>query len=911
MDDEIFFLLIGLAVLSLPILAIAAFVIAYNARQRLRGLENRLATAESALVALRTMPSPPPAPSREAPPTADVLREEPPSAPEEEQPPEAGFEPAPLPEMPPPPPPQASPVPPRPGLEERFGTRWAVWIGGLALALGGVFLVRASIEAGLLGPGARIALGALFAAALIAGGEVLRRRTAPIPAYGSAYAPGALTAAGATTAFAVVYAAFALYGFIGPAAAFLLLAAVALATMLAAALHGPALAAIGLVGAFAAPLLVESDTPSLWPLPPYLAFVAIAAYGVARLRRWRWLALATAIGAALWALVLTLLAFGDHAPGLVHIALQTALAAGAFVVLPYGRDRAPRPMLDLVATGVLAGCATLALLAVESGDVGPAARVAFAGTVAAVLTATALRFAPAAAGALLAAIVVAGALATWPLAWEMADEPQRLVPGGVARTPWPQALEAFLAFAALASAAIAAASGLRLLRGPALPRLPAAALVAAASGAPLLVLVTVYWVLTDAFRSFDAAPVLPFAAVAAGLAIAYAALAAWLQPRLAARDGETPGRLLLAGSAAAALSALSAGLVFTLDRGSLTVALALSALGSAYVADRTGIATLRWAVGVLGVVVLARLVADPVLADDPGRTILLNWLLVGYGVPAASFALAARLLDRTRRDGVSRFAESLAFVLGAFLVFFQIRHALHGGDPLAQATDHVEIGLLATASLAFSILATRLDIARRDPVTGIASLAFAALSLALVALGLGLGANPLVTDEPIAGVPVLNDLLLAYALPAALAAALAVAARGVRPPWFVAAAGWLSLALAVAWIGLSIRHAALGARIGLDRPTTEAEMWAYSAALIALALAALAVGFVRDSRRARLVAMAFLAAAVVKVFLLDLANLEGVLRAVSFIGLGLALVGIGLVWQRLLARRPASGAGAQ
>ena len=92
-----------------------------------------------------------------------------------------------------------------------------MWIGGLALGLGGIFLVRASIEAGLLGPGARIVLGVLFAAALLAGGEALRRRTAPVAAFAGAYAPGALTAAGATTAFAVVYAAFALYGFIGPA----------------------------------------------------------------------------------------------------------------------------------------------------------------------------------------------------------------------------------------------------------------------------------------------------------------------------------------------------------------------------------------------------------------------------------------------------------------------------------------------------------------------------------------------------------------------------------------------------------------------------------------------------------------------------------------------------------------------
>ncbi len=51
----------------------------------------------------------------------------------------------------------------RPGLEERLGTRWVVWIGGLTLALGGLFLVKYSIEAGLLGPGVRVLLGGLFA----------------------------------------------------------------------------------------------------------------------------------------------------------------------------------------------------------------------------------------------------------------------------------------------------------------------------------------------------------------------------------------------------------------------------------------------------------------------------------------------------------------------------------------------------------------------------------------------------------------------------------------------------------------------------------------------------------------------------------------------------------------------------
>ena len=44
------------------------------------------------------------------------------------------------------------PAPKKPDIETALGTRWAVWVGGLALALGGLFLIRYSIEAGIFGP---------------------------------------------------------------------------------------------------------------------------------------------------------------------------------------------------------------------------------------------------------------------------------------------------------------------------------------------------------------------------------------------------------------------------------------------------------------------------------------------------------------------------------------------------------------------------------------------------------------------------------------------------------------------------------------------------------------------------------------------------------------------------------------
>ena len=175
----------------------------------------------------------------------------------------------------PPPLPQAAP-----GFEERIGTRWVVWIGGLTLALGGFFMVRYSIEAGLLGPGVRTLLGGAFALALLAAGEWTRRKesVSAIEALPIANIPAILTAAGTAVAFATVYAAYALYDFLAPATAFVLLGLVALGTLAAALLHGPALAGLGVAAAFVTPILVSSEKPDFWALYIYLAIVTAAAF---------------------------------------------------------------------------------------------------------------------------------------------------------------------------------------------------------------------------------------------------------------------------------------------------------------------------------------------------------------------------------------------------------------------------------------------------------------------------------------------------------------------------------------------------------------------------------------------------------------------------------------------------------
>ncbi len=152
------------------------------------------------------------------------------------------------------------PRPARPTIETALGTRWAVWVGGLALALGGIFLVRYSIEAGIFGPELRLILAAILGVALVAAGEFIRRTGFQMPVEGvaNAYVPGILTAAGAFTLFGTVYAAHGIYGFIGPSTAFTLLGLIGIATIAASLVHGQALAGVGIVGSYVTPVLVSS-----------------------------------------------------------------------------------------------------------------------------------------------------------------------------------------------------------------------------------------------------------------------------------------------------------------------------------------------------------------------------------------------------------------------------------------------------------------------------------------------------------------------------------------------------------------------------------------------------------------------------------------------------------------------------
>ncbi len=445
---------------------------------------------------------------------------------------------------------------PAPGFEERLGTRWVVWIGGLALALGGFFMVRYSIEAGLVGPGVRVFLGGLFAAALLGAGEWSRRKESisNIAALPIANIPAILTAAGTAVAFATIYAAYALYGFLVPATAFVLLGIVAMGTLAAALLHGPALAGLGVVGAFVTPILVSSGKPDYWALYVYLAIVTAASFGLARIRLWRWLAVTTIAFAVLWifpGLDTSELQVAPHAfHAIAGFVLAALLVVCGFMFGPTIEDGEIEPVSSSSLGAYLFG----AMLIVLSSAHADLALIAFTLLVGATLF-VAWR-APAATGALgAAAATVFIVFAEWAV---RANPDMLVLPGGPMPGVGPVATDGSVTLHLVMAAIFAAGFGIAgfLAQGRSNSAVIPVVWSAAAVATPIAILVALYARIAHLDRS------IPFAILAVLLAAAFGAAT----EALARREDRPGAATSVALFATGTLGALALALTFALER---------------------------------------------------------------------------------------------------------------------------------------------------------------------------------------------------------------------------------------------------------------------------------------------------------------------------------------------------------
>jgi uncharacterized membrane protein len=807
------------------------------------------------------------------------------------------------------------------GLERTIASKWLVWLGAATVALGGTFLVKHSIESGWLGPGVRDLLGLAFGVILVLGGEWLRRRPLQrvVAALEPNYVPPALSSAGLFTIFASIYAAYALHGLIDPLFAFSALAATAFVAVGLSLLQGPLVALLGIVGGFVTPMLVSSEEPSAWTLFPYLLALTLAALAVLRYRGWWWLGYAALAGAAAWPLLWFAIAWsaGDGLPlGLYLLAVVAAFfyftrdfpfldrpweagpeAAGVETRKPAGNDDVMLRPGTVTWVAALAGL-LLFFAYVRTAEYSTLSLV-FLGLLALLYLFVGRRepaldtLAPAA-----AALVVA-LIATWHLP-SVVDLPQRFygvrgqgyVPLGGPLLPLE--LLPFAAAAALFGALFGAA-GFATLWGARRPGVWAGI----SAGVPVLLFTTAYW------RFVDFGLDLKWALAA--LLLAAVALAAATR---IARYRNTPALDVPLGLYAAAVTAFIAlGAAMTLREAWLTVAYALQVLALAYIYERVTVAPLRRVAIVVASVVLVRLCLNwNILEYDGGAGAASGWVLYGYGLPAVAFFQSARLFRRHADDLLVALLEAgwIAFVV--LLASFEIRLLVSGS---LTGTDYglLEQSLQSAAWLAIAYALMQGHGRAERPVLLWASRILLCLAGAQVLLLQVLIFNPFHGQVFVGAYPVVNLLFLAYAVPAIFAFLVVPLLRRQDAAGAALVAAGFGFVLSFIYLTFEVRRAFQGPVFDVT-PPDNAELYAYSAVWLAFALVLLGLAIWMKRASLRYASLIALSITVLKVFLVDTADLAGLYRVVSLVGLGLSLIAIGYIYQRFVfpPRAPAQPA---
>ena len=147
--------------------------------------------------------------------------------------------------------------------------------------------------------------------------------------------------------------------------------------------------------------------------------------------------------------------------------------------------------------------------------------------------------------------------------------------------------------------------------------------------------------------------------------------------------------------------------------------------------------------------------------------------------------------------------------------------------------------------------------------------------------------------------PLFNKLGLAYLVPALLAARFAMTATERGQVRLAGIVGGAALVFGFVYLSLEVTRGFRGSVLSAAE-LGDGEMYCYSAVWLLYGIALLALGLWLGLASLRYAALAMVGLTILKVFLYDMAALAGVLRVLSFLGLGLSLLGLAWVYQRFV-----------
>ncbi len=771
------------------------------------------------------------------------------------------------------------------GFELQFGGRIFVWFGAVALALAGFFLVKYSIEAGLLSPAVRVVMGSIFGIALIFTGSKVRTK--------EGFANGvriaqALSGSGIAILYASFYAATGIYDLIPVYAGFAGMAAVTATAVVLSLWHGLPHAILGMMGGFLTPALLRSPHPQASILFLYLFLVLAGLMAIIRYRKW-WSLSLPAVGAAFaW---VPIWVFSGHFSQADTLCIGLFLIASAAVAVICSKEQYERDLPDPTARlgtipvlNYLATCGALVLTAFAAVEGGPGAKEW-----------------------LLFGVMTLGGLwlahyrerLYFPVPWVSAAASAAML------AEWDFGAPQVFAFV-LAIFAVVHILGAYYLQTRKTFPLNWAGLTAASSlGYYLLG----YNMLLST-RAFSGIPL--FWGL---LALSLAAFAFYLlMDTLRRFPTDHPRKQhLLAVYSGVVAAFVSIGLTVELKREFLSVAIAAELAAVAWIDTKVDIRALRRIAALLGCVFGFLLIPQILLVLQLTSFSLVEaelhlqesipivkWPIFQLGLPALCFLGGSYLLRGEKDDRLVFSLEAAAVGLIGLMGYYLTRHIFHiGQDVLFVKAGFIERGVVTNIFFVYGLCCLwsgrKWDRAAVSLggmiVTGVALFRIVYFDLFIH--------NPLWSAQNVGSIPILNGLLVTYGLPLLwIWLTMKERPRLGAVEWSRYGYGFMLL-LAFVCITLNVRQLFQGPF--LNGPSAQnAEIYAYSAVWLVFGIALLFLGTLRRDKMIRVASLPVILLTMAKVFLYDASTLTGLWRAFSFFCLGLCLIGISWFYTRFV-----------
>ena len=750
---------------------------------------------------------------------------------------------------------------------------WLVWVGALAMLIGGGYLVQVIGSHIQFSPFMRVSFAFVISLLMVLVGEWFHRKEQQNPqraarAQGFTYVPAAVTGTGLTGIYCTVIFAFVVYQMLTPSISLIILASAAFFSLALSLRQGPLMAVLGLIGGYTAPLWIGGSEPNYFLLAGYICAISFAATLLMQKVRRAWITPSIAIPHVIWMLLLIESVPTERLFSWLAIYLSITLYL-IFAVPRMGWMLNPRfrhyqskwtnsPTATALATALLTFSAVTRMPELNT------LQMAYCYTLlVAIIWLPALRTGWSLRVFLPSILVSATALIVLTIAFDALYMLER---------------EASILFALAASIALicyrtycqslsdrSQLSGLLLL-----------------VLAPAMSLITLFYI-----DEFMQGYLWYWTAFCALMATYYVVL------------GQRARSLALECSAV--MHALIVGIAFVwLSDTWLTTAISIQVAIMALQAQVGLFRPASWAIKVAMGILVIRLTLLPFIPEwQPVEAGHWAWVLVSYMPSLFILSYARSTLKQVDRELTNWFEGAFLHVF-LMALFTQTNYWLTGQYGYLGHIDFTSAAVFANQALVMGLVYSyRSQFAQRlSRIYEIYSyLLWCAFAILIILLNTA--ESPLVTDNVSAqALPIFNMLSIGWLLPACILL-IATFKRWNTLQVHRFAIASLGFLLAAIWLGMSIRQFWQTTSMMLYQPTSMAELFSYSVAGLLVGGLLTWRGVTQQGLMMQRVGLVVLACVALKVFLWDVSSLDGFWRAISFLGLGASLIALGWLFQKL------------